>query len=193
MKKSDPLDVDLSANAPRSRSSFSANFLARLSRLILNLLGWRFSGGIGNYKKIMLVVAPHRSNWDWIIGLCFVWGLRVKFSYLIKQSVMVWPLSAIVRKTGGVPVGIADQVVNFFNERDSLYFAITPEGTRKEVTRWKSGFLRIAYSLELPVIPAFIDYKNKQVQILDQFELDGEIDSDILKVQKYFQDLEANA
>ena len=112
---------------------------------------------------------------------------------------MIWPLSLVVRKTGGIPVdrrspiGVADQVVNRFNAEDQLYFAITPEGTRKEVSRWKSGFLRIAYSLELPVIPAFIDYKNKQVQILDPIELEGDIDLDIARVQSYFQQLENEA
>ena len=112
---------------------------------------------------------------------------------------MVWPLSSIVRKTGGIPVdrgspiGVADQVVQRFNAEDQLYFAITPEGTRKQVSRWKSGFLRIAYSLDLPVVPAFIDYKNKQVQILEPIELAGDIYSDVVKVQDYFQQLENNS
>lgn len=199
VKKNNPVTVDIPASAPRSEYSASSKFLASLGRKILGILGWEFIGSFPDHRKLVCIAAPHRSNWDWVIGVCFVWASRVKFSYLIKKSVMKWPLSVLVRRTGGIPIDrnspidVVDQVVNFFNQKDSLYFAITPEGTRKEVSRWKSGFLRIAYALEVPVIPIYLDYINKQVRILGPLDLDGEIDSDILKVQGYFEQLEKDS
>lgn len=186
---SNPLKITIPPSAPRAGS----RFFSWIGRQGLRLLGWEIHGEFIDENKLIVVVAPHRSNWDWIIGVCGLWAMQLKFSYLIKDSVMIWPLSAVIRKTGGIPIdrsspdGVIEQVAQAFNDRDKLYFAITPEGTRKEVKRWKSGFLRIAYSADLPVLPAFIDYDQKQIYISEPFELEGEIEPDIKQVQSFFQ------
>lgn len=185
---SDPVSLVIPDSAPRAGS----NFFARVGRAGLKLLGWRVSGAFENHKKLILVVAPHRSNWDWIVGVFTLWALQLKFSYLIKNSVMVWPLSTVIRRTGGIPIdraspdGVIEQVIEEFKNREKLYFAITPEGTRKEVRRWKSGFLRIAYSAKLPVVPAFIDYQRKEIVVSSSFELQGEVERDLDTVQNYY-------
>lgn len=185
-----PLQLSVPESAPRAGSTL----LAKLGLAGLRVLGWQLSGAFANEKKLIVVVAPHRSNWDWIVGVCALWALRLKFSYFIKDSVMIWPLSLIVRQTGGIPVdrnnpdGVITQIAEAFKNTEKLYFAITPEGTRKEVSRWKSGFLRIAYTAELPVVPAFIDYTNKTIHVYPPFELSGNVEDDMSLVQDSYKD-----
>lgn len=94
-----------------------------------------------------------------------------------------------MRSTGGIPVdrnnpeGITDQLVRAFDEADQLYFAITPEGTRGDVSRWKSGFLRIAYAAEIPVVPVRLDYKKREIAILPPLALSEDIDADLRSVK----------
>ena len=184
-----PIQLTIPECAPRAGSAF----LAWFGRCGLRLLGWQVSGAFPDNKKMIVVVAPHRSNWDWIIGVCGLWALRLKFSYLIKDAVMVWPLSALIRRTGGIPIdrsspeGVLDQVIRAFHEADKLYFAITPEGTRKEVSRWKTGFLRIAYEAEVPVVPMVIDSQNKVFHFHAPFQLNHDVESDLESVQDFYK------
>ena len=192
---SDPLKITIPMSAPRAGSRVFAWF----GRQGLKMLGWEIHGGFPDQGKLLVVVAPHRSNWDWIVGVCALWALQLKFSYLIKDTVMIWPLSALIRNTGGIPIdrsspdGVIEQVTEAFKRREKLYFAITPEGTRKEVKRWKSGFLRIAYAANLPVVPAYIDYPRKRISISEPFGLNGDLDEDLGIVQGFFREQEGSS
>lgn len=184
----DPVQLHVPPSAPRGGSGL----LAWFGRLGLRILKWRLTGSFVDKKKLIVVVAPHTSNWDWIIGVCALWALRLKFSYFVKDSLFFWPLGLLMRGTGGIPVnrsnpeGVLEEVTSAFRSADKLYFAITPEGTRKEVSRWKSGFLRIAYATELPVVPALINIRKREVQVFEPLELDGDIDADLDRVQAFF-------
>ena len=185
---SSPIEVEIPQAAPRAIHPI----LAWIGIRGLRLLGWNIRGRFVDNPKIIAVVAPHSSNWDCIIGVCGLWALELRFRYLIKKQAMIWPLSLIIRRTGGIaidrsqPVGIVDQLVQEFNASDKLWYAITPEVTRKSVTRWKSGFLRVAYEAKVPVVPVSIDYPSRQICIGDPFDLCGEIDTDLDDIRQYF-------
>lgn len=186
--KRSPLDIIIPAAAPRTVHPL----LSRIGLRGLRLLGWKVTGGFVDAPKLIAVVAPHSSNWDWIIGVCGLWALELKFQYLIKKQAMIWPLSVIIKRTGGIPIdrakptGIVEQLVHEFESSDKLWYAITPEGTRKSVSRWKSGFLRVAYVTGVPVVPVSIDYPSRQIHVGDQFELVGNIDQDLDTIREYF-------
>jgi len=185
---SSPIDVEIPQSAPRTIHPM----LSRIGIRGLRFLGWKIRGRFVDQPKIIAVVAPHSSNWDWIIGVFGLWALELRFRYLIKKQAMIWPLSLIIRRTGGIPidrsrpVGIVDQLVDEFNVSDKLWYAITPEGTRKSVSRWKNGFLRVAYEAKVPVVPVSIDYPSRQICIGDPFDLCGEIDTDLDNIRQYF-------
>lgn len=157
----------------------------------LRLLGWKIKGGFVDHPKLIAVVAPHSSNWDWVIGVCGLWALELRFCYLIKKQAMIWPLSLIIKRTGGIPidrgkpVGVVEQLVNEFHSSEKLWYAITPEGTRKSVSRWKNGFLRVAYDAEVPIVPVSIDYPSRQIYVGEPFALSGDMDLDTIR--KYFE------
>ena len=155
-------------------------------------MGWQVKGEFTNARKLIAIVAPHSSNWDWIIGVCALWGLELRFSYLIKDAAFVWPLSILLRRTGGIaidrsrPGGTVDQLANEFNKSDQLYYAITPEGTRKEVKKWKTGFLRVAYKAKVPVVPVSIDYSKKQIIVPEPLILSEDVEQDMQIIRAYY-------
>ena len=169
--------------------------IKELSGLILKKLGWSLVSGIPEgIKKCVLVVAPHTSNWDFIIGrLCFnLIGLPTKF--LMKKEVFIWPLSILLRKLGGIPVNrnrnnnIIKEVAHLFSQYDELIVTLTPEGTRKLTKNWKKGYYYIAELAKVPVAVAFIDYKRKECGISFIFTPTGDYEKDFEPIRALYYD-----
>lgn len=140
-----------------------------LGRLGMRLLGWRMQGVWPDEPRLIVALAPHSSNMDFILSVAVFWGLGLKTSYLAKKSLFWFPLGFIMRALGGIPVdrsspqGMVEGLVQQFRERDELVIGITPEGTRGDVRTWKSGFARIAALAEVPVLPAIVNYDERMV------------------------------
>lgn len=140
-----------------------------LGRLGMRLLGWRMQGVWPDEPRLIVALAPHSSNMDFILSVAVFWGLGLKTSYLAKKSLFWFPLGFIMRALGGIPVdrsspqGMVEDLVQQFRERDELVIGITPEGTRGDVRTWKSGFARIAALAEVPVLPAIVNYDERMV------------------------------
>ena len=121
------------------------------SRFILRVAGWRVRVSAPDYPKAIICVAPHTSNWDFIIGKLAYASVNRKAGFLMKKSWFFFPLGYIFRAMGGIPVSrgkdnksSVDNLVKLFNEKDKLTLAITPEGTRSLTQHWRTGFLNIA-------------------------------------------------
>ena len=161
-------------------------------RFQLRLWGWTLEGEIPKDKKILLIAAPHTSNWDWVIGVGGLLALGIKITYIAKHSLFVGPLGWAMRATGGVPINrdsatnTVDEIVDQFNKHDRLYYLIAPEGTRKRVDRWKTGFLRIAYKTDVSVLMVSFDFRTKTILLGECAKLTGDIDTDLTRVQGYY-------
>ncbi|MBY0265279.1 MAG: 1-acyl-sn-glycerol-3-phosphate acyltransferase, partial [Burkholderiales bacterium] len=124
--------------------------LRRFGIWLLAQLGWQVEGEFPDEARLVVALAPHSSNWDFVIGasLMFVFGLRV--SFIAKHTLFWWPLGSFMRWLGGIPVdraqpeGLAETLAEEYRRRDRLLLAITPEGTRSAGARFKSGFYRVA-------------------------------------------------
>lgn len=140
-----------------------------LGRLGMRLMGWRMQGVWPNEPRLIVALAPHSSNMDFILSVAVFWGLGLKTSYLAKKSLFRFPLGLVMRALGGIPVdrsspqGMVESLVQQFRERDELVIGITPEGTRGDVRTWKSGFARIAALADVPVLPAIVNYNERMV------------------------------
>ncbi len=146
------------------------NPLTRLvGRIGLRLLGWRMQGQWPDEPKLIVALAPHSSNMDFILSVAVFWGLNLRTSFLAKQSLFWFPLGAIMRFLGGIPVdrsspqGMVEDLAARFRDASQLVIGITPEGTRGGVSTWKSGFARIAAAAEVPVLPAIVNYQEKMI------------------------------
>ena len=162
-------------------------------RFLMRLWGWRLTGKFPEDKKVLLIAAPHTSNWDWVIGVSALMATGLQLSYIAKHSLFVGPLGWFMRLTGAIPVdrskagGTVASIVDQFRQQDVLYYAIAPEGTRQHIDRWKTGFLRVAYDAKVPVVMVSFDYPSKTILIGPKAELSGEMEQDLRLVQSYYR------
>ena len=160
--------------------------MKKTARFILRLSGWKIDQHAPEgFKKCVIVVGPHTSNWDFILGRLafFMYGIKPKI--LIKKELFFPPLGWILKAIGGVPVNrsknnnITDMAVKLFNSREELYMVFTPEGTRKYNPNWKKGFYYIAQKANVPIYVCYMDYEKKIGGFHSPFYPTGNADSDI--------------
>lgn len=153
--------------APRWGSAFTR----RLGRWGLALFGWRVEGALPEEPRFVLIVGPHTSNLDFFIGVLAKIAVDIDASWLGKHTIFVFPVGWILRWFGGEPVnrseshGIVEAAVERFKARPQWVLAMAPEGTRKRVEQWKTGFYRIAVGAGVPILPVAFDYSRKVVDL----------------------------
>lgn len=146
--------------------------------IILRKLGWRMEGEFPDLSRVVIALAPHSSNWDFMIGAAVVFALRLRVAFIGKHTLFRGPLGAFMRWLGGIPVdrsrpeGLVDAMVAEFSRRDKLWLAIAPEGTRTHGAHFKSGFYRIAKAVGVPVFPVYFNYRRKVIGLLPPIQPD---------------------
>ncbi|MCA9943222.1 MAG: lysophospholipid acyltransferase family protein [Ardenticatenaceae bacterium] len=168
--KQNPLNLPVLGDAlPRWGGGFSRT----MARGILRLLGWRFAGSVPNLPKMVLIGAPHTSNWDFPLAMVLLFALQVRVYWLGKHTFVNGPLKPLLLWLGGVPVdrraafGVVGQTVEQFRQRDQFLLGLAPEGTRSFVPRWKMGFFYIAQATHVPILPVALDYGRKTIALGD--------------------------
>jgi 1-acyl-sn-glycerol-3-phosphate acyltransferase len=166
--KSDPLNAPVLGDAiPRWGNGLSRS----LGRGLLRLLGWRFEGSVPNLPKMVLIGAPHTSNWDFLLAMVALFAVQARVYWLGKDSFVNSPLKPLLLWLGGVPVdrraanGVVGQTAVQFQERQQFLLGLAPEGTRSLVPRWRMGFFYIAQAANVPIVPVALDYGRKIIEI----------------------------
>jgi 1-acyl-sn-glycerol-3-phosphate acyltransferase len=166
--------------------------LRALGRSILRLLGWQAVGELPDRPKMVIIVAPHSSNWDFIIGIAYMMSKNVAVRYIGKRELFRWPLGPLMRRLGGIavdranPQSVVEQVVGEFARSPGLVLGITPEGTRRRGVAWKTGFYRIANEAGVPIVPGFIDWGTKRVGVLPPFMPTGDQATDLAQLRELY-------
>jgi 1-acyl-sn-glycerol-3-phosphate acyltransferase len=169
--------------------------MRKISQYILKMIGWKAVVTIPEPAKSVICVAPHTSNWDFIIGKLFYWALGRKSSFLMKKSWFFFPVGNLLRSMDGIPVdrskrtSVTDQVAEEFNKRETFHVAITPEGTRSFVKKWKMGFYYIALKAKVPIQLAYIDYAKKEMGITGIFYPTGDESADLKQIQAFYKEV----
>lgn len=164
----------------------------RLSGLLLRMSGWKCRITVPDTPRCVICVAPHTSNWDFILGLFAYDSIGRRANFLMKESWFVFPLKYLFRALGGIPVPkergskLTERITAMFRSRQRLQLAITPEGTRSLNTRWRKGFLFIASDAGVPVELGIIDYRRKEVIIADTYIPTGNIARDMDFIRSYY-------
>ena len=163
-----------------------------LGRWMLRLMGWRVEGEVPNLPRFVIAVAPHTSNWDFLVGVAAMFALDLRLSFLGKHTLFRGPFGAAMRWLGGIPVdrasphGVVGDSVAAFARSERRILAIAPEGTRKRVAHFKPGFLHIAHGAGVPVMLAALDYGARCVRLGPTFTVGDDIEGERLRVEAHF-------
>ena len=175
----------------RLRGSRS-KILRIIARFGINISGWTIRGNVPDEERIVIIAAPHTSNWDFILAMLAIFGLNIKVRWLGKHSIFKPGFKKFFEWLGGIPVyrdnptSLIENVVNIVKKERSIVIAMTPEGTRKKVKRWKTGFLRIAKQTHSKILLISIDAPTKSIEIGNIFNPTGNSEEDLAYIQKYY-------
>ena len=160
-------------------------WLVALGRWLLRAGGWRWVGGFADVPRQVIVAAPHTSNWDGIVGLAAGAVCGVGVSVFAKRQLFFGPVGWGLRLFGGVPVdrdrpgGLVGQAAEVLSGPGPAIVAVTPEGTRQPVARWKTGFHRIARAADVPVAVVALDWGKREIGVVGTVALSGDLDADL--------------
>jgi len=176
-------------NTPRM-----GNGLTRwIGDLILKAMGWTIHGELPNLKKAIIIGGPHTSNWDLFLAMGSMLSVGLKFSWMMKKEAFFWPLGGLWKAMGGIPIDrgagidVVGQVKNFFQTQDKVWLGLTPEGTRSKVERYKTGYLRMAKGVGVPLFIVGIDSVNKRVVLDRLWDPAGEIEAENAAIKDYIE------
>jgi len=164
-----------------------------LSASFLSLFGWHVDKTIPEDSKIIIIGAPHTSNWDFPLTLLGLSAIGLRFSWIGKHTIFKGPLGFIFRKIGGIPVNrkartnFIDEMVDAFSTRDRLKLAIAPEGTRSKKDHWKAGFYHIAVRANIKICLGYIDYPTKTIGLGPTLKPTRDIVADFEVIKTFYQ------
>ena len=171
--------------------------MRKLYTFLLKLFGWNYELPVEIPHKSVICVAPHTSNWDYVIGMIFYQSVGGKPHVLMKKEWFVFPLGYLLKSMGALPVdrkkraSVSEQMVEIFHSKNNFQLAIAPEGTRSKTDQWKTGFYYIALNAGVPITLAYIDYAKKEVGVKEIFYPTGDVEKDIEKIKNQYKDVRA--
>ncbi len=161
-------------------------------KLLFGWLGWTEEVTVARREKCVICVAPHTSNYDFLLGELYYCAIGRRAGFLMKKSWFFWPLGALFRRMGGIPVdrtkhsSLTDAIAETAKTQPHFEFAVTPEGTRKRVSSWKRGFYFIAKKAELPIQLFAIDYQHKRIVCTKEIFPGDDFDADWRAIMNYY-------
>jgi 1-acyl-sn-glycerol-3-phosphate acyltransferase len=168
-----------------------------IGKLVFTIFGWDFKNEFPNIPKFLVIIGPHTSNWEFVFGIAAIFILGARISWMGKKTIFRKPFGGIVRWLGGIPIdrssshGVVDTMINQYKNLDGFILAIAPEGTRKKVGKWKSGFYHIATGAGVPILMACFDYQNKIISFGPLITPSGNLNADIEAMQLIFENIRA--
>ena len=174
----------LRANRPR--------ILRFIGKAAMKITGWKTVGHFPKDERVVLVVGPHTSNWDFVVAMSAVLSWDINIHWVGKHSIFKKGFRRVLRKMGGIPVNRAnpdalkEEIVDITNKYKGFIIGLAPEGTRKKVERLKTGFLRIANDTNSKIMLAGIDFSNKTIELGEFFSPSGDVEQDLNNIKHYF-------
>ncbi len=155
--------VEMGPRVPRTHFRFAQS----LTLGLLRLFGWRLEFRLPDEPKMVVLAAPHTSNWDGFFAIISLAAMNLKLGLFVKHSMFRWPLRGLLNMLGAIPInrnaagGLVGQTVQAFRGQSQLLIGLAPEGTRGHAVKWKRGFYLIALEAKVPIVCAYLDYGRK--------------------------------
>lgn len=158
-------------------------------------MGWKTIITVDHPSKYIICLAPHTSNWDFIIGQLYAGAEQRKTNFLMKKEWFFWPFGSLFRHLGGIPVyrnrhtSMTDALAQEAKKRSAFRLCITPEGTRSLNPDWKKGFYYIALKAGIPIMLYALDYEHREIRCTQSIMPSGDFDADMRQIKLYFKDV----
>lgn len=163
-----------------------------LGQLVLSVFGWRKAGQVPSARNIVIIAAPHTTNWDFIFLLAAAYSFGISVNWLGKDSLFRSPLGPILRFLGGVPVdrskrnNLVQSLSAQIEHGSGIALVIPPSGTRRKTEHWKSGFYRIAEAAQIPLVCGYLDYQKKEAGLGLAF-LPSDLSQDMNRIREFYE------
>lgn len=184
------IESSIPEQMPQRKPGFSQKF----GRFVLRLMGWKLTGQLPNEPRVMVILAPHTSNWDFIIAVAVLLALNLKISFMMKKEAFFWPCKNMFMNFGAIPIDrkeardVVTQAAGWYKDHDKVWLGITPEGTRSKVTSWKTGFLRIAHAADVPIMLVGMNATQKSVIVDKIVRATGDHETQAEEIRQYMND-----
>jgi 1-acyl-sn-glycerol-3-phosphate acyltransferase len=181
--------IGVPPKAPRTH----APWLRKLAGGVLRICGWHVTGAFPDERRLVIIAAPHSSGWDAVWGLLVKLALGLHIEFMGKQEIFWWPLGSLLRFFGGFPVnrraagGVVGELTARMRSHDDLWLVIAPEGTRRRVEKWKSGFWRVARDAGVPICCAAFHYPEKRIHIGRVFTATDDFEADHAAIRAWYR------
>lgn len=162
--------------------------------LLFKHWGWTAEVTQSHPEKFIICLAPHTSNWDFVIGILYNGARGLKSNFLMKKEWFFWPLGPIFKSMGGIPVyrqkhtSMTDAMAETARNAKQFRLCITPEGTRSKVEEWKKGFYFIAQKAQLPILLYGVDYEKRLISCTKTIIPNGDLEGQMREIKTYFKD-----
>ena len=175
--------------APRDGNRFTR----WLGSTILRAGGWTIAGDWPDLPRLVVIAAPHSSGWDAFWGLAAKLAMGVDITFIAKAELFRGPLGWLLRRFGGLPVnrsapgGIVEQTADRIRRSERMWFVLAPEGTRRRVEHWKTGFWKIARAAGVPVFCAWFHYPDRTIGLGPLVEPTDDFVADMARIRATYQ------
>ncbi len=162
--------------------------------LLYKQMGWHAEITESHPDKYIICLAPHTSNWDFVIGQLYNGASGLSSNFLMKKEWFFWPLGPLFRKWGGIPVwrskhtSMTDNLAETARKAEKFRLCITPEGTRSPNPDWKKGFYFIAQKAGIPILLYGVDYEKKLIRCTSTIIPNGDVEGQMRQIKLYFKD-----
>ena len=165
--------------------------------IYFKLMGWKVVGNTNfskdTIKKAVIIAVPHTSWHDFYIGILLRKVSAIKTNFVGKKELFTWPFGYYFRAVGGAPLdrtsgqNKVEAIAKLFENKDEFRLTLAPEGTRKKVEEWRTGFYYIAKAAKVPIIMFTLDFKNKQNHVSEPFYPTDDVKADFEFMKAFYK------
>ena len=173
-----------------------------IAKLIFKIFGWTLDDHLkADFKKCVMIASPHTSNWDLVFARAALSLMNIPIRYTVKDDWMKFPFNLIFGPLGAIAIdrrpkkagdprqSMTEAMIELFNDRQELVVMVTPEGTRSQRTKWKTGFYHVAVGAKVPIALGYLDYKNKIAGVGKMLYPSGDIQKDMKEIMAFYKDI----
>ncbi len=159
----------------------------------LDLLGWRLEVRLPDEPRMVILAAPHTSNWDGVLAVLAILALELRMGLFVKHTAFKGFVGRILLRVGAIPIdraapgGVVAQTVDAFRTRPALLIGMAPEGTRQRVSKWKRGFHLIAHDAGIPIVCAYLDYGRRTIGTGPVLKASADYGADLEAIQAFYR------